>query len=158
MPSAGALRIILNGHPVETTCPPERVLLDLVREELNLTGTKRGCDLGTCGCCTVWIDGRPTLSCLTLARLADGHELTTIEGLAPGGQLNEVQRAFVERGATQCGFCTPGFVMTASALLRDRPHPSREEIVAAISGNLCRCTGYTKIIEAIETAASRGDR
>ncbi len=150
------LKVRINGQPIESPCPDERILLDLLREDLNLTGTKRGCDLGTCGCCTVWIDGRPTLSCLTLARSAEGREVTTIEGISPGTGMNDVQRAFVEKGATQCGFCTPGFVMTATALLRDRPHPSREEIVRAISGNLCRCTGYTKIIEAVESAASGG--
>lgn len=146
-------RARINGHPVEVSCPDERILLDLLREDLNLTGTKRGCDLGTCGCCTVLIDGRPTLSCLMLARLAEGREVTTIEGVTPPNGLNRVQRAFVEHGATQCGFCTPGFVVTATALLRSSPHPSREEIVRAISGNLCRCTGYTKIIEAIDAAA-----
>jgi len=146
-------RIVINGHPIERPIPPERILLDLLREDLNLTGTKRGCDLGTCGCCTVWIDGRPTLSCLTLARLAEGHEVTTIEGVSPPNRLNPVQAAFVEKGATQCGFCTPGFIMTATALLREHPNPSRPEIERAISGNLCRCTGYSKIIEAIEAAA-----
>ncbi|MCI4358171.1 MAG: (2Fe-2S)-binding protein [Thermoplasmata archaeon] len=151
------LRLTLNDRPVETSCPNERILLDLLREDLNLTGTKRGCDLGTCGCCTVWIDGRATLSCLTLARSTEGHSVTTIEGVSPATGLNPVQKAFVERGATQCGFCTPGFIMTATALLRDHPHPSRSEITEAIAGNLCRCTGYTKIIEAIESAAS-GDR
>ena len=129
------------------------MLLDLLREDLGLTGTKRGCDLGTCGCCTVLLDGRPTLSCLTLSRLVDGREVTTIEGLTPPNGLSPVQRAFVEHGATQCGFCTPGFVVTATALLREAPHPKREEIERAISGNLCRCTGYRKIVEAIESAA-----
>ncbi|EQD74849.1 2Fe-2S iron-sulfur cluster binding domain-containing protein, partial [mine drainage metagenome] len=109
-----------------------------------------------CGCCTVLVDGRPTLSCLTLAHLVDGREVTTIEGLSPPQGLSAVQRAFVEVGATQCGFCTPGFVVTATALLRDRPTPTREEIVRAISGNLCRCTGYLKIIEAIQRAAAGG--
>jgi aerobic-type carbon monoxide dehydrogenase small subunit (CoxS/CutS family) len=146
-------RLRVNGSAVELSCPPERILLDLLREDLNLTGTKRGCDLGTCGCCTVWIDGRPVLSCLTLARLADGHEVTTIEGVTPAKGLSRVQKAFVEHGATQCGFCTPGFVMTATALLRDRPDASREEIERAISGNLCRCTGFLKIVEAIQAAA-----
>jgi aerobic-type carbon monoxide dehydrogenase small subunit (CoxS/CutS family) len=156
MPSPDPLRLRLNGQPVETPCPPARILLDLLREDLALTGTKRGCDLGTCGCCAVLLDGRPTLSCLTLARLAEGREVVTIEGISPRQGLSAVQAAFVEHGATQCGFCTPGFVVTATALLRDRPHPSREEIVAAISGNLCRCTGYTKIIAAIEAAARGG--
>ncbi len=156
MSSPDLLRLRINGHPVETPCPDERILLDLLREDLNLTGSKRGCDLGTCGCCTVLIDGRPTLSCLTLARLAEGREVTTIEGVSPASGLSPVQRAFVEHGATQCGFCTPGFIVTATALLRDRPHPSRDDIVRAISGNLCRCTGYTKIIEAIDAAAREG--
>jgi aerobic-type carbon monoxide dehydrogenase small subunit (CoxS/CutS family) len=149
------LRTRVNGTAVERTVPDERILLDLLREDLRLTGTKRGCDLGTCGCCTVLMDGRPTLSCLTLARSAEGREITTIEGIGPAGGLHPVQRAFVEHGATQCGFCTPGFVLTSVALLRDHPTPSKEEVARAISGNLCRCTGYTKIIEAV-LAASGG--
>ncbi len=153
MSSPTPLKLTINGLPVSTTARPERILLDLLREDLSLVGTKRGCDLGTCGCCTVLIDGRPTLSCLTLARLVEGRSVTTIEGLAPPGGLTPLQRAFVEHGATQCGFCTPGFLMTATALLSEKPHPSREEIVQAVSGNLCRCTGYTKIIEAIAAAA-----
>jgi aerobic-type carbon monoxide dehydrogenase small subunit (CoxS/CutS family) len=152
MPSRTLLRATINGQPAEIACPDERILLDLLREELNLTGTKRGCDLGTCGCCTVLLDGVPTLSCLTLARLAEGRSITTIEGVTPPGGLNPLQKAFVEHGATQCGFCTPGFIMTASALLREQPHPDREAVIRAISGNLCRCTGYTKIIEAILAA------
>jgi len=156
MSSPDPLRFRLNGQPAETPCEAPRILLDLLREDLELTGTKRGCDLGTCGCCTVLIDGRPTLSCLTLARLVEGHEVTTIEGLSPPQGLSPVQQAFVQHGATQCGFCTPGFVVTATALLRENPHPSHDEVVRAISGNLCRCTGYTKIIEAIESAA-RGE-
>jgi aerobic carbon-monoxide dehydrogenase small subunit len=156
MSSRELLRFRLNGQPMETPCEPQRILLDLLREDLLLTGTKRGCDLGTCGCCTVMIDGRATLSCLSLARLAEGHDVTTIEGLSPPQGLSPVQEAFVQHGATQCGFCTPGFVVTATALLRDHPHPTHTEVVRAISGNLCRCTGYTKIIEAIE-AVSRGE-
>jgi aerobic-type carbon monoxide dehydrogenase small subunit (CoxS/CutS family) len=150
------LRFRLNGVPVSARCPDERILLDLLREDLRNTGTKRGCDLGTCGCCTVLVDGRPTLSCLTLARFAEGREVTTVEGLTPAHGLTRLQRAFVETGATQCGFCTPGFIMTATALLRENPHPSREEIERAIAGNLCRCTGYTKIVAAIESAAEGG--
>ncbi len=156
MGEAGALSFRLNGRPALARCPDERILLDLLREELRLTGTKRGCDLGTCGCCTVLVDGRPTLSCLTLARLVEGREVTTIEGVSPAQGLSPVQRAFVELGATQCGFCTPGFIMTATALLKEHPRPSREEIERAISGNLCRCTGYLSIVRAIETAA-RGE-
>jgi len=154
MPSPDPLRFRLNGHPVEVACEAPRILLDLLREDLGLTGTKRGCDLGTCGCCTVLLDGRPTLSCLTLARLVTAREVTTIEGVTPANGLSPVQRAFVEHGATQCGFCTPGFVVTATALLRDTPHPDRPEIERAIAGNLCRCTGYRKIVDAI-AAASR---
>lgn len=156
MSSPDLLRFRLNGHPAETPCEPSRILLDLLREDLLLTGTKRGCDLGTCGCCTVLIDGRPTLSCLTLGRLVEGREVTTIEGLSPPQGLSPMQQAFVQLGATQCGFCTPGFVVTATALLRENPHPTHTEVVRAISGNLCRCTGYTKIIEAIESVA-RGE-
>lgn len=152
MPNRPELRFRLNGHPVRVACPDERILLDLLRDDLELTGTKRGCDLGTCGCCTVLLDGRPTLSCLTLARLAEGREVTTIEGLTPPSGLSRLQRAFVEKGATQCGFCTPGFIVSASALLASTPHPSREEVVRALGGNLCRCTGYTKIIEAVLAA------
>jgi len=156
MGDAGTVSFTLNGRPAVVRCPDERILLDLLREELRLTGTKRGCDLGTCGCCTVLLDGRPTLSCLTLARLADGREVTTIEGVTPASGLSPVQKAFVELGATQCGFCTPGFVLTATALLKENPHPSREAIERAISGNLCRCTGYLAIVRAIE-AASRSE-
>jgi len=136
------VRFELNGQPVEAPCPDERVLLDLLRDDLYLTGSKRGCDLGTCGCCTVLLDGRPTLSCLTLARLVEGRKVTSIEGIAPPGGLHPVQRAFVEHG----------FVMTAVALLRDKPDANRAEVIEAISGNLCRCTGYTKIVEAILAA------
>ncbi|MCI4365581.1 MAG: (2Fe-2S)-binding protein [Thermoplasmata archaeon] len=156
MPSPGPLRFQLNGHPVEVPAESARILLDLVREDLHLTGTKRGCDLGTCGCCTVLLDGRPTLSCLTLARLVEGRSVTTIEGVSPRQGLSRVQQAFVDHGATQCGFCTPGFIVTATALLRDHAHPSKEEIERAISGNLCRCTGYTKIVEAIQSASREG--
>ena len=151
--SAGSVRFRLNGHPTEVSCPPERILLDLLREDLELAGTKRGCDLGTCGCCTVLLDGRPTLSCLTLARSAAGRSVQTIEGITPTSGLTAVQDAFVQHGATQCGFCTPGFIVSATALLRENPHPTKDEVERAISGNLCRCTGYTKIVEAILAAA-----
>jgi carbon-monoxide dehydrogenase small subunit len=153
MAGRATVRLTVNGTPMELGCAPERILLDLLREDLNLTGTKRGCDLGTCGCCTVWVDGQAVLSCLTLARLVSGREVTTIEGVTPASGLSKLQEAFVQHGATQCGFCTPGFVMTGTALLRDQPHPTREEIERAIAGNLCRCTGYIKIVEAIEAAA-----
>jgi aerobic-type carbon monoxide dehydrogenase small subunit (CoxS/CutS family) len=147
------VRFRINGVAVERTVPDERILLDLLREELRLTGTKRGCDLGTCGCCTILLDGRPALSCLMLARSAEGRDVTTIEGIAPAQGLHPVQRAFVEHGATQCGFCTPGFILSSVALLREDPHPSRDEVMRALSGNLCRCTGYTKIIEAVLAAS-----
>jgi len=156
MPGRDPLRFRLNGHPAEVPCEPARILLDLLREDLGLTGTKRGCDLGTCGCCTVLVDGRPTLSCLTLARLVEGLSVDTIEGVSPPQGLSPLQRAFVDLGATQCGFCTPGFVMTATALLARHPHPDRTEIERAIAGNLCRCTGYTKNVEAIEAASREG--
>jgi len=153
MVSDAPIRFRLNGVPVAVPCEDARVLLDVLREDLQLTGTKRGCDLGTCGCCTVLVDGRPTLSCLTLGRFAEGRDVTTIEGIGPASALSALQQAFVAHGATQCGFCTPGFVMTATALLTEHPHPSRAEIERAISGNLCRCTGYRKIVEAIQAAA-----
>ncbi len=156
MTASTPLHLKVNGVPLERSVPPNRILLDLLREDLNLTGTKRGCDLGTCGCCTVLLDGVPTLSCLTLARLAEGAEVTTIEGLGEHGELTALQRAFVEHGATQCGFCTPGFLLAATALLRDHPTPSRQEIQEALSGNLCRCTGYVKILEAVEAACRTG--
>jgi aerobic carbon-monoxide dehydrogenase small subunit len=151
----GVVRFELNGRPSEVFTPDERILLDLLREDLNLTGTKRGCDLGTCGACTVLLDGRPTLSCLVLARTVAERSVTTIEGLTPREGLSALQRAFVEHGGTQCGFCTPGFIVTATALLRENPHPTHDEVVRAISGNLCRCTGYSKIVSAIRSAGGR---
>ena len=148
--------LTLNGQRTEVPTRDERVLLDLLREDLNLVGTKRGCDLGTCGACTVLLDGRPALSCLLLARSAEGRDVVTIEGLGDGRTLTAVQRQFVACGATQCGFCTPGFVLSATALLRETPHPSRSEIARALSGNLCRCTGYSKILDAVEATAREG--
>ena len=127
-------------------------LLEALRERLGLTGTKRGCDMGQCGACTVLLDGQPVRSCLTLAIDAQGQEITTIEGLAQDGKLHPLQRTFHEHGAIQCGFCTPGMILTARALLAENPTPTVREIKQAISGNLCRCTGYVKIIEAITTA------
>lgn len=142
----------VNGSTHAVAIRPYDVLLDVLRENLNLTGTKRGCDMGTCGCCTVHIDGRARLSCLTLAMECVGREITTVEGLRWPG-LHPIQRAFAESGGSQCGFCTPGFVMTAKAFLDENPHPTREEIKEAISGNMCRCTGYIKIVDAIERVA-----
>jgi len=144
----------VNGSVIETAVQDHDVLLDVVRENLNLTGTKRGCDMGTCGCCNVLVDGRPKLSCLTLVLECAGKEITTIEGLK-SPLIHPLQHAFAEAGGSQCGFCTQGFIITAKALLDEKPHPTRCEIEEAISGNMCRCTGYIKIIDAIESAAKR---
>ena len=143
----------VNGNRIEIGVGDEETLLETLRQRLGLTGTKQGCDLGDCGSCTVLLDGQPVLSCLTLAADADGHEITTIEGLAHGGELHPIQRAFHEAGAVQCGFCTPGMVLTAKALLDNHPHPDRTAIRGALAGNLCRCTGYVKIVNAVENAA-----
>jgi len=145
----------VNGAAHEVAVRPYDVLLDVLRETIGLTGTKRGCDMGTCGCCTVLVDGRPQLSCLTLALdAAEGQAITTIEGVREGEALHPLQRFFEEVGGSQCGFCTPGFVVCASALLEKNADPSDDEIRDAISGNLCRCTGYVKIVEAIREAAA----
>jgi len=150
------LRMRVNGRDVEVLVRPYDVLLDVLRENLNLVGTKRGCDMGTCGCCTVHIDGRARLSCLTIAAEAEGRDVTTIEGLVtPDGLLHPLQECWAQAGASQCGFCSPGFLMASSALLRDRPRATRGEIEDAISGNVCRCTGFVKIVEAVETARDR---
>ncbi len=143
------LRLHVNGEEFEVLAGTHKTLLEVLREDLGLTGTKRGCDLGTCGACTVLIDGKPQLSCLILAASTQGKEITTIEGLAQNGELHPLQKAFVGKGAIQCGFCTPGMILTARAFLSEHPHPSEAEVKQAISGNLCRCTGYVKIIEAI---------
>jgi carbon-monoxide dehydrogenase small subunit len=148
-------RLLVNGQVREVAVRPYDVLLDTIREDLRLTGTTRGCDMGTCGCCTVHLDGVPTLSCLTLTLTAEGRNVRTIEDVAPPGtELHPVQRAFHEKGGSQCGYCTPGFVMTAVALLEEHPDPTDADIRRAISGNMCRCTGYLKIIEAVKTAAA----
>jgi len=152
-PARMLLNVTINGAPRTIAVRPYDVLLDVLREALNLTGSKRGCDMGTCGCCTVQIDGRARLSCLTLALECEGKEVTTIEGLRPDGRLDSLQKFFHEVGGSQCGFCTPGFIMTARALLDSTPDPSEETIREAISGNMCRCTGYVRIIEAIQQAA-----
>ncbi len=143
------LKLHVNGEEFEILSEVHKTLLEVLREDLGLTGTKRGCDLGTCGACTVLIEGKPYLSCLTLAVDVQGKQITTIEGLIHEGELHPLQMAFVEKGAIQCGFCTPGMILTARAFLEEHPHPSEEEVKKAISGNLCRCTGYVKIIEAI---------
>ena len=143
----------VNGTGHEVAVRPADTLLDLIREELGLTGAKRGCELGDCGACTVLVDGKPVNSCLTLALEAEGREVTTIEGLAAAGELHPIQRAFVEGGAIQCGFCTPGMILRTKTLLDANPRPTYEEVKVALSGNLCRCTGYTKIVDAVETAS-----
>ncbi len=146
------LHITVNGDEYDLFVDTHRTLLEVIREDIGLTGTKNGCNQGECGACTVLLDGQPVNSCLMLAHEADGREVTTIEGLAGGGSLDPVQRAFVEHGAIQCGFCTPGMVMSAKALLDRNPDPSREQILEGLRGNLCRCTGYVKIIEAVKAA------
>jgi carbon-monoxide dehydrogenase small subunit len=143
------IKLHVNGEGFEVLTEVNKTLLEVLREDLGLTGTKRGCDLGTCGACTVLIDGRPHLSCLTLAAAVQGKKIMTIEGLAQEGELHSIQKAFVEKGAIQCGFCTPGMILTAKAFLDEHPHPSEREVKRAISGNLCRCTGYVKIVEAV---------
>ncbi len=150
------LRLHVNGDEFEILTETHKTLLEVLREDLGFTGTKRGCDLGNCGACTVLMDGKPYLSCLTLAVAAQGKTIITIEGLAQGGEPHPLQKAFVEKGAIQCGFCTPGMILTAKAYLDERPHPSEEEIKQAMSGNLCRCTGYTKILEAILSVVKKG--
>ena len=142
----------INGRPYEAYIAPNRTLLEVLRDELRLTGAKEGCGTGDCGACSVIVDGKLVTSCLMLAPQADGAELVTIEGLAPDGQLHPVQQAFIEKGAVQCGFCIPGMILAGKALLDRNPGPSEQEIRQAIAGNLCRCTGYTKIVEAIAAA------
>ena len=147
------LTLIVNGEKCELEIKPNRTLLDVIRVDLGLTGTKKGCGQGKCGTCTVLLDGAPVNSCLILALQANGKEVLTIEGLAEEG-LHPLQKAFAEKGAVQCGYCTPGMIMTAKGFLDSHPHPSRDEVRAAIGGNLCRCTGYKAIVEAILAAAS----
>jgi aerobic-type carbon monoxide dehydrogenase small subunit (CoxS/CutS family) len=145
----------VNGETRQVAASPTHTLLEVLREELDLTGTKHGCELGHCGACTVLVDGEPVLSCLMLAVEAQDAAITTVEGLASGNTLHPLQQAFAERGAAQCGYCTPGFLVSGAALLARETSPTREEIKEALAGNLCRCTGYTKIIEAVELAAER---
>lgn len=148
----------VNGVSHTVSVRPYDVLLDVLREDLGLTGTRRGCDMGTCGCCTVLVDGRPTLSCLTLALHAEGAEITTVEAVAGPEGLHPLQSAWVETGASQCGFCTPGFIMAALAFVEEKGSPGEAEIREAISGNVCRCTGYVSIIDAVAKAASEVSR
>jgi aerobic-type carbon monoxide dehydrogenase small subunit (CoxS/CutS family) len=147
-----ALTMTLNGEEVTIYIQPDALLVDVLRDELGLMGTKEACGQGECGACTVLLDGQPVTSCLVPAAKAQGREVMTVEGLASGGELHPLQKAFIEHGAVQCGYCTPGMLMSAKALLDRNPHPTEEEIKVAISGNLCRCTGYVKIVEAIKAA------
>ena len=149
------IRFTVNGQPEHATVPATMTLLDLLRDRLALTGTKEGCGIGECGACTVLLDGKPVTSCLMLAVEADGHDIKTIEGEAVGGDLSVLQQAFIDEGAIQCGFCTPGMIMSARGLLNRTLDPSDEDIVEAIAGNLCRCTGYEAIVAAIRLAADR---
>ena len=149
------IQCTVNGQHVQRGIDPDLRLLDFLRESLHLTGTKEGCGEGECGACTVLMDGKAVNSCLVLALQADGTEIVTIEGLADGHALHPIQQAYVETGGVQCGFCTPGFIMATYALLEDISDPSEEEILAGLEGNLCRCTGYGKILEAVKLAAVR---
>ena len=147
------ITITVNGKKYKRDVAPSLRLIDFLRDDLGLTGVKEGCGEGECGACTVLMDNKAVHSCLVLALQADGSDITTIEGLGTSGGLDPLQDAFIETGAVQCGFCTPGMIMTAKALLLEKPHPNEEEIKAAIAGNLCRCTGYNKIVKAIKTAS-----
>jgi carbon-monoxide dehydrogenase small subunit len=151
------IELHVNGEAQEVAVKPNDTLLEVLRERLNLVGTKEGCGVGECGACTVLMDGRPVLSCLILAVDAPGTEITTIEGLSQGESLDPVQQAFVEHGAVQCGFCTPGMILTAKELLSREDRPTQDQIKQSISGNFCRCTGYVKIIEAIEAGSKKSE-
>lgn len=152
-PRVQLIQLRVNGESHTVVVEPQRTLLDVLRDNLGLTGTKRGCDEGHCGACTVLMDGKAVNSCLTLAVRAQGKEIVTIEGLSTGGRMHPLQESFVIHGAIQCGFCAPGMILTAKALLDANPDPTEQDIKAAISGNICRCTGYVKIVEAVKAAA-----
>ncbi len=149
------LDLSVNGSPAHLDVDPHATLLDVLRRDLHLTGTKRGCDEGECGACTVLVDGQAVDSCIVAALAVNGCAIETVEGLArPGGELDRLQQGFVEKSAVQCGFCTPGFLMTLTAYLRDNPSPSPDQVRSAISGNICRCTGYAQIVEAVLAATA----
>jgi carbon-monoxide dehydrogenase small subunit len=149
------ISLLLNGEETHVSFAPHKTLLEVLREDLNLTGTKHGCELGECGTCTVLLDGQPVLSCLVLGLACAGREVRTVEAMADGPNLHPLQVAFADLGAAQCGYCTPGFLLAAEALLKENPKPKRAAIKDALAGNLCRCTGYLKIYEAVELAAAR---
>jgi len=149
------LTLAVNGEKSELLVPVHKTLLEVLREDMQLTGTKHGCELGECGTCTVLVDGKPELSCLLLPIQIQGRAITTVEGMASGSELHPLQQAFAELGAAQCGYCTPGILLASKSLLEDNPRPTRDEIREALAGNLCRCTGYTKILQAVELAAER---
>ena len=148
--------LMVNGEWTEVAFAPYKTLLEVLREDLNLCGTKHGCELGECGACAVLLDDRPVLSCLVLGVECDGVRVTTVEGLTEDGRLHPLQETFADLGAAQCGYCTPGILVTAKALLDEHPHPTRDQIREALSGNLCRCTGYQQIFEAVEAAIDVG--
>ena len=156
VPVRGNVQMALevNGERIEVSFAPYKTLLEVLREDLDLTGTKHGCELGECGACAVLVDGAPVLSCLVLAVDCEGKKVETIEGLAKGAQLHPLQAAFADHGGSQCGYCTSGMVLTAKALLESNPNPSRDQIREAIAGNICRCTGYNQIVDSIEIAAA----
>jgi aerobic carbon-monoxide dehydrogenase small subunit len=147
------IKLQVNGDVLSLAIAPDAMLIDTLRESANLTGSKKGCATGDCGACTVLLDGRPVTSCLVLTATAEGKEIVTVEGLADGDVLHPVQQGFVDFGAVQCGYCTPGMIMMATALLEADPHPTDGQIRAGLAGNLCRCTGYSKIIDAVNSAA-----
>ncbi len=149
------IEFTLNGEMIEVAFAPHKTLLEVLREDLSLMGTKHGCELGECGTCAVLVDGRSVLSCLVLGLDIEGRVVESIEGMSEGGQLHPLQDTFADTGAAQCGYCTPGFLLVAKELLKNNPQPTRDEIKEALSGNLCRCTGYIKIYEAVELAAAR---
>lgn len=151
-----SIELKINGESYEVSLKPNETLLDVIRDRIGLTGTKKGCDTGQCGACTVLLEGKPVPSCLVLAVDAQGKDIMTIEGVAIDGKLHPIQDAFVKEGAVQCGYCTPAMILTAKALLDVNPNPTEQEIKEAISGNLCRCTGYVKIVKAISSVDAKG--